>query len=135
MERPLANKRPFGPFAQSSDFNNTLLSSHGSDTNVQEGNTLLVEILGDSPRDSVRMLEDVVAGPLSEFTDLVKIGDGEGRREQTSPGRDVDVSILYYYVDGVSDPDVTIGQVEEFLHQELTSGSASVYKVNVVEVS
>lgn len=135
MERPLENKRPLGPFAQSDEFTGRLLGGSGENQELQEGNTLLVEILGDGPADARRMLEDVVRGPLSNFVILEMLGEANGGREQSVPGRDVEVEIVYYFVDDVRDPEVTLGQVEQFLEQELQDSPANVLQVNVLEVS
>jgi len=134
MERPFADKRPLGPFSQSDEFADRLLGGSNKDQQLKEGNVMLVEILGESPADSIRMLDDVVRGPLNEFAALEEIGDASGKREQVTPGRDVDVDIVYYYVDRVMDSETTVGQVEQFLRQELQGGSPGVLDVNVLEV-
>lgn len=134
MERPLGDKRPIGPLAQSDEFSSRLLGGPGENQELQEGNVLLVEVLGDGPADARRMLDDVVRGPLSDFAVLEVIGEANGSREQVTPGRDVEAEIVYYFVDRVQDPEVTVGQVEQFLEQELQGSPANIFEVNVVEM-
>lgn len=118
MRRPLADKRPVGPFAQSEAFNNQLLGG-GSDDTVEDlmGDTIIVEIdkTGD---DAMRILDDVVKGPLRDFVDLEVDGDYDGEVTVNRQNRQVK-GMYYTVIDG--DPEVTMGQIERFLSQELNT--------------
>jgi len=130
MKRPFADLRPVGPLAQSDQFTQQLLGSSNSSEHVKEGDTLLIEVLGEEARNVPDMLRDVV-DTMAEFVILQHIGGAEGRREQTVPGRDVDVGIEYYYVDRVQDPDVTLRQIEQFIEQEMQGSPANIFEVNI----
>jgi hypothetical protein len=137
MERPLSDKRPVGPFAQSGNFRDTLLDS-GNSEKVKEGNELMVSVIhprGVPQGDVLEMLENVAHLPeLEQFTVLANNGEFSGEKEQVTTGRDVEVAGHYYYVDATPDPEVTVGQLERFLESEIQGGVVNVNEVNVHKV-
>jgi len=133
MERPLEDKRPVGPFAQSAEFRDKLLGGNQNDQELLQGDVLLVEILGGNVTDAMRGTDDIIE-VVEDFVVLEEIGNASGQREQITPGRDVGVGILYYYVDLVHDTEVTIGQVQEFIEQELQGGPVNIFEVNIVKM-
>ena len=136
MERPFADERPVGPvteFAQSDRFTNQLLGGSDSGEVFEEGNVVMIEVLGKSSRELSDMLMDVVP-VLDEFVAMEEIGGADGRREDINSGRDAEVLITYFFVDMVNDPDVTTSQIEQFILQELQGSPASVFGVNIHKV-
>lgn len=130
MDRPFAESRPVGPFVgQSDNFSSELLG--GNSKEVREDTFIFVEVLTDELRPVQDMMPDIVA-ELDEFVRLEHIGAADGKREFGKTGRETDVSIGYYHASRVRDSEVTLGQIEQFIQQELAG--PEVFNVNVKEL-
>lgn len=137
MERPLEDKRPLGPFAQSGEFTDRFLSRDNSET-IKEGNELMVSILhprGTPQSDVLAQLEDIShIRELEDFIVLANNGQFSGEKEMITTGQDVEVAGFYYFVDTLNDPELTIGQLEQFMEKEMQGSQANVMEVNIHKV-
>lgn len=134
MQRPFADSRPLGPFLQSSEFNNDLLTSSNQKQELVDGSLLLVEIAGEDAKRISNMMDDLVNSLLTDYIELDNRGGATGSRNQVSSGIDIDVHNIYYHVGMIRDSDLTIGQIERFLQQELRGSGENIKEVNVVRI-
>lgn len=132
MDRPLAESRPVGPFVgQSDNFSSQLLG--GDSKEVREGTFILVEVLAHEAE--LRSVEDMISDIVTAFDEFVRldqIGSADGKRDFAKTGRETGVYITYYNVHRVSDHEVTLGQIEQFIEQELVG--PEIFDVNVKEI-
>jgi len=118
MERPLKDVRPLGPFAQSEEFTDRMLSKSSDERIVEGANYMAISTSVDI--EGVDAFEDAVFQAVEEIGEFVQfeiIGDVDGIIETTTG--DQTVTGIFVVADIVDDPEVTEGQVQDFIEQEM----------------
>jgi len=123
MERPLADKRPVGPiFNQSDSFGRDFLSG-GSDETFKKGDSGVIVAIPSESSVSMREMSDYLEDVVNVLEPYVALDiEDEGELSEGA-------YVATYTVVEVQDPDVTVGQYQRALLNEIAL--PSVVSVNV----
>lgn len=135
MKRPFKDKRPFGPFAQSSSFRDKFLNRKNQQTFNQGDDGVIVVSPGQGgfnrPENIGSAISYFIEEELRDFVGFVE--EANGTIESTSS---IGIQVVLFAVQDITDRDVTVSQVEDaigqFLREEgMNVRSVSIYKSSV----
>jgi hypothetical protein len=136
-ERPFADKRPVGPFAQSGDFADRFLGNEDESTFSPQDEGVVLCYVGEStntsPREAADAVEFFLENDMQDFVGMFP--EMVGAAEDPTRGGDMVAGVVQYAVADVPDTEVTVSQVEDAIDRFLRTEGLPANRVTIHNTS